>query len=95
MQKAGLEQKTEAGQEAAISLARLEHFIELVQEKLSTPGFETKRMVPEMLDVKVGIDGHNVEVIGGSPISGYVIATRQTGLWGHNNIEVLPFSVRV
>jgi len=59
------------------------------------PDFETKRMVPEMLDAKVWIDGRNVEVIGVIPISDYVIATPQTGLWGHNNIEVLPFSVRV
>ena len=79
MQKAELEQKIKASQEAAISLPRLEHFVELIQEKLSTLDLETKRMVLEMLDVKVWIDGHNVEVVGIIPISDYVIATPQTG----------------
>jgi site-specific DNA recombinase len=79
MQKAELEQKIKASQEAAISLPKLEHFVELIQEKLSTLDFETKRTVLEMLDVKVWIDGQNVEVIGVIPISDYVIATPQTG----------------
>jgi hypothetical protein len=52
-------------------------------------------MALEMLDVKVGIDGHNVEVIGVIPICGYVITAPQMGLWGHNNSHVLPFSVRL
>jgi hypothetical protein len=35
-----------------------------------------------MNDIKVWIDGHNVEVTGVIPISDYVIATPQTGkLW--------------
>ena len=54
MQKAELEQKIKASQEAAISLPKLEHFVELIQEKLSTLDFETKRMVLEMLDVRCG-----------------------------------------
>ena len=77
--KAGVEQKIEAHQEAAISLPKLEHPVELIQEKLSALDFETKRMVPERLDVRLWIDGHNVEVIGVIPISDYVIATPQTG----------------
>jgi hypothetical protein len=57
---------------------KLEHFVELVREKLSTPDFETKRMALEMLDIKVWIDGDNVEVTGVIPISDYVIVTPQT-----------------
>ena len=86
MQKAELEQKIKASQEAAISLPKLEHFVELIQEKLSMPDFETKRMVLEMLDVKVQLDGRNVVVIGVIPIPDYGTATAQTGLSGHNNI---------
>ena len=73
----------------------LEHLVELIQEKLSMIGCGTKRMVLGMLDVKVQLDGRNVVVIGVIPVSDYVTATPQTGLWGHNNIEVWPFSVRV
>lgn len=76
-QKAELEQKIKASQEAAISLPKLEHFVELIREKLSTLDFETKRMALEMLDIKVCIDGYNVEVTGVIPISDYVIATPQ------------------
>ena len=78
VQKAELEQKIKASQEAAISLPRLEHFVELIREKLATLDFETKRMALEMLDIKVWIDGYNVEVTGVIPISDYVIATPQS-----------------
>ena len=76
-------------------MPRLEHFVEVIQERLWTLAFETRRVVLEMLDVKVGIDGHNVELIGVIRIPGYVITTPQMGLWGRNNIELLPFRVRL
>ena len=76
-QKAELEQKIKASQEAAVSLPKLEHFIELIRDKLSTLDFETKRTALEMLDIKVWIDNYNVEVTGVIPISDYVIATPQ------------------
>lgn len=78
-QEAGLGQKVEASQEMASGLPKPEHFVELVREDLSTLDFGTKPMVPEMLDVKVGIDGHNVEVTVVIPIPDYAIATPQTG----------------
>jgi hypothetical protein len=77
-QKAELEQKVKASQEAAISLPKLEHFVELIREKLSTLDFETKRTALDMLDIKVWIDGYNVEVTGVIPIADYAIATPQT-----------------
>jgi len=77
-QRADLDQKIKSSQEAAISLPKLEHFVELVREKLSTLDFETKRMALEMLDIKVWIDGDNVEVTGVIPISDCVIVTPQT-----------------
>jgi len=77
-QKAELEHKVKASQEAAISLPKLEHFVELVREKLSRLDFETKRMALDMLDIKVWIDGYNVEVTGVIPISDYVIVTPQS-----------------
>ncbi len=51
-------------------------------------------MVSEMVDGRVRIDGHNVEIIGVRHISGCVI-TPQTGLRVHSSLAVLPFSVRV
>ena len=63
----------------AASLPKLEHFVELIRERLSALDFETKRMALEMLDIKVWIDGDNVEVTGVVPISDYVIATPGMG----------------
>lgn len=94
-QKTELEHKVKASQEATLSLPKLEHFIELVRGKLSTLDFDTKRMALDMLDIKVWIDGHNVEVTGVIPISDYVIVIPQSGLHSRNNIEFLPFSPRV
>jgi hypothetical protein len=58
---------------------KLEHFVELIRERLSALDFETKRVALEMLDIKVWIDGDNVEVTGVVPIFDYVIATPQMG----------------
>jgi site-specific DNA recombinase len=78
-QKAELEDKIKASKEANITLPKLERVVKLIQEKLSTLDFETKRMALEMLDIKVWIDGYNVEVTGVIPISDYAIATPQMG----------------
>lgn len=78
LQRVELERKIKASQEAAISVPKLEHFVRLMREKLSMLDFETKRMAIEMLDIKVWIDGHNVEVTGVIPVSDYVIATPQS-----------------
>ena len=76
-QRAEVERKIKASQEAAITLPKLEGFVELVKERLSTLDFETKRMAIEALDIKVWIDGQNVEVTGVIPISDSVIVTPQ------------------
>lgn len=78
LQSAELERKIKASQEAAISLPKLEHFVELIREKLSVLDFGTKRMAIEMLDIRVWIDGYNVEVTGVIPVSDYVVATPQS-----------------
>ena len=79
-QKAELEQRIKASKEAVISLPKLERFIELIQEKLSTLDFETKRMAIEMLDIKIWIDGYNVEVTGVIPVSDCVTVSSQSRL---------------
>jgi len=77
-QKAELETQIKAGQEASASLPKLERFIELMREKLTMLDFETKRMALEMLNIKVWIDGHNVEITGTVPIADDVIVTTQS-----------------
>jgi site-specific DNA recombinase len=77
-QKAKLEQRIRASREATITMPRLERFVEVIRERLANLDFETKRLAIEALDIKVWIDGHNVEITGSIPISDTVIASPQT-----------------
>lgn len=77
-QKTELEMQVKASQEAVISFPKLERFVELVREKLSALDFETKRMVLDMLGIKVWLDGHNMEITGTIPILEGDIVTTQS-----------------
>ena len=70
-----MEAQTKASQEAAVSLPKLERFVELMRQKLSTLDYETKRMALDMLSIKVWIDGHSVEITGTLPILDDAIVT--------------------
>jgi len=77
-QKAELETKINASQEAAISLPKLEHFIELLRQKLTMLDFDAKRMALDMLNIKVWLDGNNVELTGVIPVMDDAIVTTQS-----------------
>jgi len=77
-QKAELEAQIKASQDAAISLPKLEHFVELLRQKLTTLDFETKRLALDMLNIQVWLDGHNVEITGIIPVMDDVIVTTQS-----------------
>lgn len=77
-QKAELETQIKASQDAAISLPKLEHYVELLRQKLTTLDFETKRLALDMLNIKVWLDGHNVEITGVIPVMEGVIVTTQS-----------------
>ena len=77
-QKAGLGAQIKASQEAAISLPKLEQFVALLRQKLTTLDFETKRMALDMLSIKVWLDGYNVEITGVIPVTDDVIVTTQS-----------------
>jgi len=68
-QKAALEAQIAVSQEATLTLPKLEQFVELIRQKLSTLDFETMRLVLDMLNIKVWIDGENVEITGTLPIT--------------------------
>jgi len=76
-QRAELETQIKASQEARISLPKLEHFVELIHQKLTTLDFETKRQVLDMLGIKVWLDGDNVEITGVLPTEEDAIVTTQ------------------
>jgi hypothetical protein len=66
------------GLQAVVSLPKLEHFVELMREKLSALDYETKRLAIDMLNIKVWLDGESVEITGTIPIPEGDIVTAQS-----------------
>ncbi|MFC1979487.1 recombinase family protein [Chloroflexota bacterium] len=77
-QKAELEARVQVSSEAIVSLPRLEQFVQNIREKLTALDFEAKRMALDMLDIKVWLDGKNVEITGTIPVEEGLIATTQS-----------------
>ena len=77
-QKAELEALIKASQEASISLPKLERFVELMRQKLATLDYDTKRLALDMLNIKVWLDGHDIEITGTLPIVEDAIVTTQS-----------------
>jgi len=67
-QKVELESQIKASQESMINVPKLERLVELIQQKIANPDFETKRLAMEMLNIKVWIDEHSIEITGSIPV---------------------------
>ena len=76
--KIDLEKYTKDSQQASINLPKLECFVELIRQKLTTPDFETKRQVLDMLGIKVWLDGENIEITGTIPVEDSAIVTKSS-----------------
>jgi len=74
-QKTELEAQIKASHEATISLPKLEHFVNIMRNKLATLDFDGKRQVLDMLDIKVWLDSETVEITGVLPIADDAIVT--------------------
>jgi hypothetical protein len=70
-----LEAQIKASQDAVVSIPKLESFIERMQTRISALDFEGKRQVLDMLNIKVWLDGENVEITGVIPTEDVVVAT--------------------
>lgn len=64
-----------ASREAAVSLPKLEVYIQLIRQKLTTLDFDMKRLALDMLNIKVWIDGLSVEITGTIPVEDVAIVT--------------------
>jgi len=93
-QKAEPETQIKAGQDAVINIPKLESFIERMQSRISALDFEGKRQVLDMLNIKVWLDGENVEITGVLPTEDVAIVHTQSCLHRHNTPS-LAFRVRV
>jgi len=93
-QKAELKTQIKAGQDAVINIPKLESFIERMQSRISALDFEGKCQVLDMLNIKVWLDGENVEITGVLPTEDVAIVHTQSCLHEHNT-PIFPFALRV
>ncbi|MFC2033245.1 recombinase zinc beta ribbon domain-containing protein [Chloroflexota bacterium] len=73
--KAALETQIQASREAAVSLPKLEEYIQMVREKLTNLDFDMKRLALDMLNIKIWADGSNVEITGTMPVKASEVVT--------------------
>ncbi len=73
--KVALETQIQASREATVSLPRLEEYIQLVREKLTDLDFDMKRLALDMLNIKIWVDGSNVEITGTIPVEDSEVVT--------------------
>jgi len=77
-QKKDLEEKIDLSQNAAMSVPKLENVVQLAREKISNLDFDAKRMAIDMLDIKIWLDGDNIEVNGILPVTDDVNVSMQS-----------------
>jgi len=75
LRQAALETQIQASREAAVSLPKLEEYIQLVREKLTDLDFDMKRLALDMLNIKVWVDGLNMEITGIIPVEDSEVVT--------------------
>lgn len=73
--KAAIEAQIQASHEAAVSLPKLEEYVQLVREKLTNLDFDMKCLALDMLNIKIWLDGSNVEITGTIPVEDSEVVT--------------------
>ncbi|MFC2022924.1 recombinase family protein, partial [Chloroflexota bacterium] len=76
--KAELESQIKASRDASVSVPKLEAYIQLVRNHLTSLDFDVKRFALDMLNIKVWIDGPSVEITGIIPIEESVVVTKSS-----------------
>jgi hypothetical protein len=73
--KSELEVRIKNSKEAVINLPKLEEFIERIRTGITELDYEGKRLALDMLDIKVWLDGSDVEITGAIDLDRDVIVT--------------------
>jgi uncharacterized protein (DUF169 family) len=76
--KAELESQIEASDEAVVNIPKLEAYVQLIRDKLVTLDFDVKRLALDMLNIKVLLDGQNVEITGSIPVEDADVVTKSS-----------------
>jgi len=75
---AELERQIQESYEATASLPKMEEYIQLVREKLTTLDFDMKRLALDMLNIKVWLNDQSIEVTGTTPIEDADVVTKSS-----------------
>jgi predicted RNase H-like nuclease (RuvC/YqgF family) len=67
-QKADLEQRLKKCQEAVFNRPNTERFISLLRQKIVELDYTGKRLALQALNIKVWVDGNNIEITGSIPV---------------------------
>jgi len=70
-----IERQIQEGREGVARIPKMEEYIRLVQEKLTTLDFDMKRLALDMLNIKVWLDGQSVEITGTIPVEDADVVT--------------------
>ncbi len=76
-------------------MSKLEEYIQLVCKKLTDLDFDMKRLALDMLNIKIWVDGSNVEITGTIPVEDSEVVTTSSSRLGHHHRNIFPFSIRV
>lgn len=68
LRKAEIGNQIQQSHQAAISLPKLEGYLQRIRDRLTTLDFDMKCLALNMLDIKIFIDGQGVEITGYIPI---------------------------
>ncbi|MFC1943615.1 hypothetical protein ACFLWO_03445 [Chloroflexota bacterium] len=76
--KAELEILIQESHEATATIPKMEEYIRLVQERLTTLDFDMKRLALDMLNIKVWLDGEAIEITGTIPVEDADVVTKSS-----------------
>ena len=93
--KSELETRIEQAKQTEVNMEGIERFCELVRQNLGDFTFDDKRLALEALQIKVWVDGNNVEIEGAIPIAGDDIVSATPRCFGYNRKNSFPFRIPV
>jgi len=73
--KIAIETQIQSSREAAVSLPKLEEYIQFIRAKLTDLDFDMKRLALDMLNIKIWVDGSNMEINGTIPVENSEVVT--------------------
>ncbi|MBA7546150.1 hypothetical protein ES705_38533 [subsurface metagenome] len=88
-----LETRIEQARQTEVNFESIARFCELVRQNLGEFTFEDKRLALEALQLKVWVDGNNINIEGAIPVAGDDIVSATPRCFGYKRNNSFPFSI--